>query len=235
MKVKFCPNCGSQLEENTKFCGNCGMKINNLEIVEKHKEEKIIKQEEVNKTKTTLKDEIVPDKRKTIDSELVKSNLEKVLPDNIEEKKGLVKTELQEIENQIDKIGKDISNSITMEKINSNGILQNIKNKYFPTKRRINRKPYFWRGMMLGLVVLVGYILSMSIVLAIIGVPMILLAMISSTMIAICRLHDLNKSGWWIIIGYIPYVNIIVGLYLLFVKGTNGTNKYGEDPLVGKY
>lgn len=49
--------------------------------------------------------------------------------------------------------------------------------------------------MMLGLVVLVGYILSMTIVLAIIGVPMILLAMISSAMIGICRLHDLNKSG----------------------------------------
>lgn len=62
MKVKFCPNCGSQLEENTKFCGKCGMKINNLEIV--------------------------PDKIKTIDSKLVKSDLEKVLPDNIEEKRN---------------------------------------------------------------------------------------------------------------------------------------------------
>ena len=62
MKVKFCPNCGSQLEENTKFCGKCGMKINNLEKV--------------------------PDKIKTIDSKLVKSDLEKVLPDNIEEKRN---------------------------------------------------------------------------------------------------------------------------------------------------
>lgn len=34
-----------------------------------------------------------------------------------------MKTELQEIENQIDKIGKDINNSTIMEKINNNGTL----------------------------------------------------------------------------------------------------------------
>ena len=27
--MAFCPNCGSQLEENSTFCTNCGTKINN--------------------------------------------------------------------------------------------------------------------------------------------------------------------------------------------------------------
>ena len=45
------------------------------------------------------------------------------------------------------------------------------------------------------------------------------------------RLHDLNKSGWNILWGFIP----ILGFLYLFIicwyfKGTEGTNDYGPDP-----
>lgn len=49
------------------------------------------------------------------------------------------------------------------------------------------------------------------------------------------RLHDLNHSGAWIILGFIPLVNVIVGIVFLIMfcqKGTTGQNKYGEDPLL---
>lgn len=44
------------------------------------------------------------------------------------------------------------------------------------------------------------------------------------------RLHDLNKSGWMILIMFIPVVNFIFGLYMLFADGTVGPNEYGNDP-----
>lgn len=42
------------------------------------------------------------------------------------------------------------------------------------------------------------------------------------------RLHDIGLSGWWLILGYIPVITIFFILFLFFVKGTNGTNKYGD-------
>lgn len=45
------------------------------------------------------------------------------------------------------------------------------------------------------------------------------------------RWHDLDQSGWWALIGMIPYVNIIVLIMLGFVKGTVGANRFGVDPL----
>ena len=36
------------------------------------------------------------------------------------------------------------------------------------------------------------------------------------------RCHDLNKSGWWM---FVPYWNLRI---LPFVKGTRGTNRYGQ-------
>lgn len=44
------------------------------------------------------------------------------------------------------------------------------------------------------------------------------------------RLHDLDKSGWLILIFLIPIVGAIFGLYMLFADGTVGPNQYGLDP-----
>ena len=52
--------------------------------------------------------------------------------------------------------------------------------------------------------------------------------------VEIRRLHDLDKSGWWILISFIPFVGWI-GSIILFVwfvgRGTEGPNRFGEDPL----
>lgn len=47
----------------------------------------------------------------------------------------------------------------------------------------------------------------------------------------ITRLHDTNRSGWFQLIGFIPIVNLYLFYVLLFQKGTEGANQYGEDPL----
>ena len=43
------------------------------------------------------------------------------------------------------------------------------------------------------------------------------------------RLHDLNASGWWQLITLIPMGQLLM-IGLIFFKGTQGVNKYGEPP-----
>lgn len=45
------------------------------------------------------------------------------------------------------------------------------------------------------------------------------------------RAHDLNKSGYFVLLYFIPLANIYAWFMLLFVEGTHGTNKYVKDPL----
>ena len=46
------------------------------------------------------------------------------------------------------------------------------------------------------------------------------------------RWHDRGKSGWWTLIGFIPIVGWIWLLVELgFLRGTDGPNHYGPDPL----
>ncbi len=48
-----------------------------------------------------------------------------------------------------------------------------------------------------------------------------------SVWVTIRRSHDLGKSAWFAVLGFIP----IVSLYFFFKKGTTGANPYGPDPL----
>ena len=47
------------------------------------------------------------------------------------------------------------------------------------------------------------------------------------------RWHDCGKSGWMTLIGFIPIIGALwLIIYLGFIKGTNGLNKYGEDTIL---
>lgn len=58
---------------------------------------------------------------------------------------------------------------------------------------------------------------------------------IGGIMLGIRRLHDLDKSGWFMLLTLIPLVNLFFLLYLWFMPGTQGYNRYGEDPLANQY
>jgi len=43
------------------------------------------------------------------------------------------------------------------------------------------------------------------------------------------RMHDINRSGWWWLIGLIPLVGAII-LLVFALTGSDGPNQYGEAP-----
>lgn len=44
------------------------------------------------------------------------------------------------------------------------------------------------------------------------------------------RLHDLGKSGWWLLIGLIPLVGVIILIIWFIRPGEPGQNAYGPNP-----
>lgn len=48
--------------------------------------------------------------------------------------------------------------------------------------------------------------------------------------IAARRLHDTNRSGWWLLLGLIPVVGWIILIIWYCQVGTTGANEYGADP-----
>ena len=53
---------------------------------------------------------------------------------------------------------------------------------------------------------------------------------ITNISIKIRRLADLNKSPYYLILNFIPFIHFFFEIYLLTFKGTSDTNKYGAIP-----
>ena len=99
--------------------------------------------------------------------------------------------------------------------------------KYF-TNGRVSRLNFFIAYVILtACYVALNPLLKSSLIghlvlLLVIGIP--------GLSLAIRRLQDMGWSNWFAIIGFVPVVNIIFLLVLIFKAGTPGDNKYGMPP-----
>jgi uncharacterized membrane protein YhaH (DUF805 family) len=57
-----------------------------------------------------------------------------------------------------------------------------------------------------------------------------LAVLIPSLAVTVRRLHDIDRSGWWILIGLVPLIGVIVLLVFALLEGTPGDNRYGPNP-----
>ena len=67
----------------------------------------------------------------------------------------------------------------------------------------------------------------LTIISILLGVLLYIAFMASFIIICIRRLHDMNKSGWLVLLIFIPLVGIIFSIYIFAARGTVGSNAYG--------
>lgn len=57
-----------------------------------------------------------------------------------------------------------------------------------------------------------------------------LAVLLPSLAVSVRRLHDTDRSGWWLLIGLIPFVGGIVLLVFFVLEGNRSHNRFGADP-----
>jgi uncharacterized membrane protein YhaH (DUF805 family) len=50
--------------------------------------------------------------------------------------------------------------------------------------------------------------------------------------VSVRRLHDIDRTGWWILLA-LTIIGIILLIVWACIKGTQGSNRFGPDPLAG--
>ena len=53
---------------------------------------------------------------------------------------------------------------------------------------------------------------------------------VPSLAVSFRRLHDTDRSAWWLLIALLPFIGGLVLLVFYLLPGTNGPNKFGPDP-----
>ncbi|HZB84538.1 MAG TPA: DUF805 domain-containing protein [Rubrobacteraceae bacterium] len=59
-----------------------------------------------------------------------------------------------------------------------------------------------------------------------------LAVLVPSIAVSIRRLHDTDRSGWWVLIALIPIIGAIVLIVFLIQDSTPGSNRYGPNPKI---
>lgn len=57
-----------------------------------------------------------------------------------------------------------------------------------------------------------------------------LAVLIPGIAVAVRRLHDSNRTGWWVLIALIPIIGPIILIFLLIQDSTPGDNRFGPNP-----
>jgi uncharacterized membrane protein YhaH (DUF805 family) len=112
-----------------------------------------------------------------------------------------------------------------------------VLKKYADFNGRARRKEY-WMFFLFNVIItivlmIVDGILGTSAVpgtLGLLGALYSLVLLIPGIAVAVRRLHDTGRSGWWILIGLVPFVGFIVLIVFMVQDGTPGENQFGKNP-----
>lgn len=103
--------------------------------------------------------------------------------------------------------------------------------KYFVFEGRASRSEYWW----FQLVVIPFYFISEIVVEGPASYFFLIIALfllIPAIAAGVRRIHDVNKSGFYILLGLIPFIGGLILLFFLIPEGTKGKNNYGPDPII---
>ena len=97
--------------------------------------------------------------------------------------------------------------------------------KYATVQGRASRPEYWWFFLFSVLLQMAGGIVSETLA----GVLVVAL-LLPSVAVGARRLHDIGRSGWWLLIGLIPLIGALILLYWFCQPSAQGANEYGEVP-----
>ncbi len=58
----------------------------------------------------------------------------------------------------------------------------------------------------------------------------VLASFIPSLAVTVRRFHDQDKSGWFVLLNFVPYVGGLIVFVFMCLDGTHGPNRFGADP-----
>ena len=129
-----------------------------------------------------------------------------------------------------------------MEQFNTY-FIDTIKNRYAKFDGRATRSEYWYFILFYFIFSIIAAILDSLVINPMLGassteagqggILQMLFALgllIPSIALGIRRFHDIGKSGWWMLIGFIPILGLLALIYFYVQDSQSGSNLYGENP-----
>ena len=106
-----------------------------------------------------------------------------------------------------------------------------VLKKYAQFSGRSHRKEY-WMFFLFNIIIaiILGIIEGILGITGILSSLYCLAVLVPGIAVTIRRLHDIDRSGWWILVGLIPVIGGLVLLIFMVQDSKPGANEYGPNP-----
>lgn len=104
--------------------------------------------------------------------------------------------------------------------------------KFAVFQGRAPRAEYWWFSLFMAIIGIIlegaGHALDSQAILAVYGLVSLAL-ILPSLAVTARRLHDLDRSGWWMLLWIVPVIGWIVLFIWFCTRGTSGDNRFGPE------
>lgn len=106
-----------------------------------------------------------------------------------------------------------------------------VLKKYAVFNGRARRAEY-WMFFLFNLIIafVLGFVEGLVGGPGVIGLLYSLAVLIPGIAVSARRLHDTDRSGWWLLIAFVPLIGVIVLLVFMIQDSQSGQNRYGANP-----
>lgn len=105
-----------------------------------------------------------------------------------------------------------------------------LTEKYATFSGRAARSEFWW----FALFAVVGNVV-LGVLSAFLAAVFALGILLPGIAVAVRRLHDLDRSGWWYLLVLVPVLGSLLLIFGYYIHpGTEGCNRFGSDPLDGR-
>jgi uncharacterized membrane protein YhaH (DUF805 family) len=109
------------------------------------------------------------------------------------------------------------------------GAVKDGFSKYVTFSGRSSRSAYWYWALFAFIVAVVATLLDLAIGSQVVSIITTLALLLPGLAVGVRRLHDVGRSGWWILIALIPLVGAIV-LLVFALQPSEGPNRFGDRP-----
>lgn len=93
------------------------------------------------------------------------------------------------------------------------------------------RRTEYWMFTLFNVIIsVVLSVIDSSLNLGFLGVIYSLAVLLPGLAVSVRRLHDTGRSGWWLLIGLVPFIGAIVLLVFMLIDSEPRENQYGPNP-----
>ncbi len=119
--------------------------------------------------------------------------------------------------------------------MNMRQAIDSVLSKYATFTGRAGRPEFWWWVLALLIAFIVAAVLDRLIFRAMFGwqnaepltVLLWLAVLLPNLAVAARRLHDTDRSAWWLLLYLVPVIGGLVLLYFYLLRGTEGANRFG--------